>query len=276
MNGWERIAHLDRRWVFVGIALAVVIPITTGLTVPLGKIAPPTRMLYDYIEAIEPGEPVMFAFDYGPSSMPELHPQAWAMVRHCMSRQLRVISVSLSPQGTALAREVLEGVGEELGAVDGEDYVNLGFKVGALQVIAGMGESIRQVYAQTADGDLTDSLPVMQGVDSYEDIPLVIDLAAGNLPMAWITFAGERYGQDVAVGVTAVVATEVYPYLQSDQLVGLVNGLKGAAEYDKLTGVTGDGATGMAAQSVAHLLIIALVVIGNIAYFASKRRQGTG
>jgi len=276
MSGWERVAHLDRRWIFLGIALAVVIPIVTGLKVPLGKIAPPTRMLYDYIEAIEPGEPVMIAFDYGPSSMPELHPQARAIIRHCMSRKLRVISVTLTPQGTALAREVLEGAGEELGAVDGEDYVNLGFKVGGAQVIAGMGESIRQVYAQSADGDLTDSLPVMAGVDSYEDIPLMVDLASGNSTMSWITFASERYGQDIATGVTAVVATEVYPYLQSDQLVGLVNGLKGAAEYEKLTGFAGAGATGMAAQSVAHLLIIALVVIGNIAYFASKRWQGTG
>ena len=98
MSGWERIAHLDRRWVFLGIALVVIIPIVTRLTVPLGKIAPPTRMLYDYIEAIEPGEPVMIAFDYGPSSMPELHPQAWAIVRHCMSRGLPVITVSLSPR----------------------------------------------------------------------------------------------------------------------------------------------------------------------------------
>jgi hypothetical protein len=276
VNGWERIAHLDRRWVFLGIALAVVIPITTGLTVSLGKIAPPTQMLYDYIEAIEPGEPVMIAFDYGPSSMPELHPQAWAIIRHCLSRKLRVISVTLTPQGTALAREVLEGAGEELGAVDGEDYVNLGFKVGGSQVILGMGESIRNVYAQTADGDLTDSLPVMDGVDSYEDIALVVDLAAGELPKSWIAFAGERYDQKIAAGVTAVVSTEIYPYLQSKQLVGLVNGLKGAAEYEKLTGVTGDGATGMAAQSVAHLLIILLVIVGNIAYFALKRQQGTG
>ncbi len=273
MSGWDRLTNLDRRWVFVGIALAVAIPIITRYTLPLGKIAPPTQQVYDYIEGLKPGDPVMFAFDYSPASMPELHPQAKALVRHCLSRDLRIISVSLSQQGTALARDVLSTVGDEMGAVDGEDYVNLGYKPGAVQVIAGMGESIRQVYPQTADGAPTDLVPVMAGVDRYADIPLVIEFAASALPKAWIAFAKERYGQEIAVGVTGVMATDMYPYLQSRQIVGLVNGLKGAAEYEVLTGTPGDGATGMSAQSVAHLLIILLVVVGNIAYFASGKAE---
>lgn len=277
MSGWHGIINLDRRWVFAGIALAVVIPIVTEYALPLGKVAPPTQSVYDYLEGLQPGEPVMFAFDYGPASMPELHPQALALVRHCIKRKLRVISVSLNPQGTALARDVLDTVAAESGAVDGTDYVNLGFKVGIAQTILGMGESIRQVYPQTADGDITDPLPVMRGVDSYADIPLVIELAAGDLPKSWIAFAKERYDQDIAVGCTAVMATDLYPYLQSDQIVGLVNGLKGAAEYETLTQTTGLGLLGMSAQSIAHLLIILLVVLGNIAYFASgrgERRRG--
>lgn len=273
MSGWERIINLDRRWVFVGIGLAAILPIVSGLALPLGKVAPPTQAVYDYIERLQPGEVVMFGFDYGPASMPELHPQATALVRHCLRRKLRVLTVSLNPQGTALARDVLDTVAAETGATDGTDYVNLGFKVGTAQVILGMGESIRQVYPQSADGKMTDTLPVMRGVDNYADIPLVIDLAAGDLPKAWIAFARERYHQDIAVGCTAVMATDLYPYLQSGQLVGLVNGLKGAAEYEKLTGTTGLGTLGMSAQSMAHLLIIVLVVLGNIAYFASGRRE---
>jgi len=41
----------------------------------------------------------------------------------------------------------------------------------------------------------------------------------------------------VAVGVTAVMAADLYPYLQSGQLVGMLAGLKGAAEYEKLVDV---------------------------------------
>ncbi|MGC9317013.1 MAG: hypothetical protein ACP5KN_03125 [Armatimonadota bacterium] len=72
------------------------------------------------------------------------------------------------------------------------------------------------------------------------------------------------------------MATDLYPYLQSHQLVGLINGLKGAAEYELLLGLEGEdapGMLGMSAQSIAHLLIIVLVIVGNIAYFASGRHR---
>jgi hypothetical protein len=279
VNVWERLLELDRRWVFAGMALAVVLPIVTGYALPQGKPAPPTVAVYDYIEAIEPGEVVMVAFDYSPSSMPELHPQALAVVRHLMQRNIRVISVSLNAQGTALGREVMATIGEEVGARDGVDYAHLGFKPGGSQVILGMGESIERVYPTTADGRPTATLPVVEGVETYDDIALLVDFAAGNIPFAWIAYAGERYDQQLVAGITAVMATDLYPYLQSDQLIGLINGLKGAAEYERLMDldpVEAPGMLGMSAQSIAHLLIIVLVIAGNVAYFAAGRHRRRG
>lgn len=276
MNVWQRLLALDRRWVFVGIALAVIIPIITAYTLPLGKPAPPTVAVYEYIEQLQPGDVVMFGFDYGPASMPELHPQALALLRHCFQRKLRVLTVSLNVQGTVLASRALATVAAETGAKDGEDYANLGFKVGGASVILGMGsDGIAKVYRVTADGRPTADLPVMRGVRNYNDIALMVDLAASAIPGAWIAFAHQQYGQDVALGITAVMATDYYPYLQSDQIIGLINGLKGAAEYEVLLGLEGKqapGMLGMSAQSISHLLIIALVILGNIAYFASGRR----
>jgi len=276
VNVWEWLLELDRRWIFVGIALAVVIPIVTGYALPQGKPAPPTRAVYDFIDTLEPDDVVMVAFDYSPSSMPELQPQAMAVVRHLMQRKIRVLSVSLNAQGTALGREVMATIAEEVGAVDGTDYVHLGFKPGGSQVILGMGESIEQVYPTTADGRSTADLPVMEGVETYEDVALLVDFAAGNIPFAWIAYAGERYNQDIATGITAVMATDLYPYLQSGQLVGLINGLKGAAEYEYLMGLDpseAPGMLGMSAQSIAHLLIIVLVIAGNVAYFAAGKHR---
>jgi hypothetical protein len=56
--------------------------------------------------------------------------------------------------------------------------------------------------------------------------------------------------------------------------------MKGAAEYEALVatelGVEGRrrATEGMSSQSAAHLAIMAFVIIGNIGYFASKRRRG--
>jgi hypothetical protein len=271
MSIWERLGNLDRRWVFVGIALAVILPITLELELPLGKTTPPTRQLYDVIEKLEPGDPVMIAFDYGPSSMPELDPMAKAIVRHCLSRKLRVVCVALWPTGTALARDVLASVGDDMGAVDGKDYVNLGYKAGTVTVIMGLGEDILQVYPQDAKFRRSADLEIMKGVRTFKDVPYVVDLAAGNSPFWWIGYAHERYQQELGAGITAVMATDLYPFLQTGQVVGLINGLKGAAEYEHLIKHHDMGVRGMAAQSIAHLWIILLVIVGNIAYFASRR-----
>ncbi len=113
-----------------------------------------------------------------------------------------------------------------------------------------------------------------------KDIGLILDLASSSTPIVWIAQAHERYGVPVAAGVTAVMATDYYPFLQTKELIGLLNGMKGAAEYEKLVNHPGYGMGGMVAQSVSQFLIIALVIFGNIVYFISRRRQrrlaGTG
>jgi hypothetical protein len=55
--------------------------------------------------------------------------------------------------------------------------------------------------------------------------------------------------------------------------------MKGAAEYEELVaaryGIGGRrrATEGMASQSAAHLLMMAFVIIGNIAYFATRRKS---
>jgi hypothetical protein len=68
----------------------------------------------------------------------------------------------------------------------------------------------------------------------------------------------------------------LYPYLKTGQLTGLIGGLRGAAEYEKLVEKPGKGILGMKAQSIAHIAIILLVLIGNASYLISRRRTGDG
>ena len=55
------------------------------------------------------------------------------------------------------------------------------------------------------------------------------------------------------------MAPEAYPYLDSRQLVGLLTGMRGAAEYEQLIDAPGDGLPAMTGQSFAHLFILILI-----------------
>lgn len=274
MGFWDRLLQIDRRWVFLCIALSVLVPLLTGLRFLKMASTPSTAAVYQYIEKLAPGSVVMIAFDYGPSGMPEMHPMAKAIIAQCFRNHLRVVAVTLHPQGPPMADEVLRAVAPDYKARYGTDYANLGFKPGGASVVMGMGSAIETVYPTDTKGTPLRSLAVMKGVESYDDVSLLVDLATGNAPQAWLAFAYQRFHVKLAIGITAVMATDFYVYYQSGQLVGILNGMRGAAEYEQLMERPGQGVVGMSSQSIAHLVIIVFVILGNIGYFAGRRRRG--
>jgi hypothetical protein len=98
-----------------------------------------------------------------------------------------------------------------------------------------------------------------------------------------------------------VQAPLLYPYIPQ-QLKGLLGAIKGAAEYERLVidaygddlaalnadgtpivnadgtpkidGLYTEGQRRMGPQLVAHLLMIALIVVGNIVYVLDRKRGG--
>lgn len=273
---WQRFMSIDRRWVFLAIGLAVFLPYALRFALPLGTANPRTRAVYEYIEKAKPGSAIVLAVDYGPASMPELHPMAIAITRHALRKNLRVIGMTLNTQGTILTDDVFQRAvadPEFRGKKDGTDYVNLGFKPGGSLVILQMGDSIEKAFSKDARGRDTKTLPIMRGLRNFRDIHLVMALESTTAANVWIMFAHERFKQALAYGVTAVMATDYYPYLSTGQIVGLVNGMKGAAEYEGLVGKPDDAMLGMTSQSIATFVIILFVVLGNIGFFASRRAR---
>jgi hypothetical protein len=75
----------------------------------------------------------------------------------------------------------------------------------------------------------------------------------------------------MGAGVTAVMAPRCYTFLQTKQLVGLLAGMRGAAEYERLSENYGLATIGMDSQSVIHLLIVFFIIVGNISYFVTRK-----
>ncbi len=267
----EKVLKVDRRWIFLAIGIAVTIPFFLPLGLPV-VVTPPVQNLYDAVDELEPGSnPLLMSIDYAPATLPELEPMAVAILRHAFSRDVKVVVMTLHPAGYGLAERAMLQVAEEYGLTYGEDYAFLGFQPGISAVILGLGINVRNVFPEDAYGTPLNDLPIMDGIRNYDDIPLVISTAGWSAAEAWVYYAHQPYGQLVGAGVTAVMATDFYPYLDTGQLVGLLGGMRGAAEYEVLIDQPDQGARGMDSQSVIHLLIIVLIAIGNTAYFLSRR-----
>ena len=268
----ERLMNLDRRIIFLFVFLGVLIPLLTEFRFPI-KATPNVRAIPSEIErvAAENGT-VLVSFDYGPGSEPELQPMALSLLRHCFSKNVKVVAMCLWPDAPGLAQEALDTASAEFEKTYGVDYAFLGYKPGSFSVIINMGQDFRTAFPRDARGNRTDSLAVTQSVLTLRDFSFVFDIAAGSsIDGWWIPFGQEKYKFSLGAGCTAVMAPDLFPFLQSKQLAGLVGGLAGAAEYEALIDHAGTATDGMRPQSVTHLIIIAFIVLGNVMYFLQRR-----
>lgn len=157
------------------------------------------------------------------------------------------------------------------------DYVFLGFKPAYQNLVLNMGDDLKGAFPKDFYGQPTAPMPALKGVQSLKDIDLAVDIAAGQTPEMWIAYGSDRFGFPLGVGCTAVMAPYMYPFLQSGQVVGMLGGLRGAADYEKLLEKPGDATPGMQGQSAAHLLLIALIVAANARFIVGRiRRKARG
>lgn len=269
---WIRhLLALDRRIIFVLIAVGVMVPLLVPINLPV-SVTPRVRAAYDTVEALPAGSHILISMDYEPDIMAELQPMSVAVLRQCFRRHLKVVAMTLYPAGVGLAERALNTAARAEGAVRDSDYVFLGYKSGFQTVILGIGEDLRSQYPVDFYNKPLDSIPMMRGVNTYAQFGLVANLCGSAAADYWIQLAQTRYHAPLILGSTAVMASDYYPYLSSRQLLGLIGGMKGAAEYERLIGVFGDGRRGMDAQSLVHLIIVLLVVLGNVALLTARRR----
>ena len=273
MNLYDKLKNIDRRIIFVLIALSVLIPILIPVKLKI-HVSPPAQGLYDEIDRLPPGSNVLMAFDYGPSTMPEVYPMSLAILRHAFAKDLKVIAMALWPEGASIAQDALNIVAEEFDKEYGTDYINLGFKTGGLIVIQAMGTRIQAIFPTDQAGRPVETFPIMEKVKNFDDIAIIVDLSAGDPGIRhWVMIAQARYHKKVGGGCTAVSAPAFYPYLQTGQLVGLLGGLVGAAEYETLVKHPDSATAGMSSQALSHAVIIIFVLIGNITFFIERRRS---
>jgi len=286
----ETLRTLDRRWIFLLMLWSVLLPIyfigVTGRTFPEVPSAL-ARATFDEIERLNPGDPVLLAFDYDPASEGELAPMATAFTKHAAAKHLKLYFMALWPVGPRMIDGVIDRVilRDYPEMVYGTDYVNLGFKSGNEGVIKVVTTNLRELYTTDARGTGLQELPMMREIESIQRMKLIINVSAGYPgTKEWVQYAVTPFPRlRIVAGATGVQAPLLYPYIPN-QLAGLLGAIKGAAEYESLvvSRYAGDppdpryteGLRRMGPQLVAHMLVIALIVIANIQFLRDRRRGG--
>jgi hypothetical protein len=276
MRSLEKLQAIDRRILYLLLALAVAIPLYKPIGLPF-TVGAEARDSFNYVEQnIKPGDLVLMSFDMSTGSLPELEPVAIAVMAHLAKKGASIIGIATAPDGPMLAWQIWRPFEKELPY--GERFVNLGFLAGGESGLAAFLENPYAVFRQDIRGNLAQNIPMLKGFKDVKDLKMMVSIntgPTGGCSVAqWVRIGFTTHKKAVWIGLNAVMAPGSMPYYRSGQLKGYVAGTRGAGEYEMLLKRPGLAIAGMDAQAMAHALIILFIFLGNIGMFAVKRAKG--
>lgn len=273
---WDKMQNVDRRvfyWIlFVLLMVPFVFPLGLGV-----KVTQPTRDLYNGIRTpeVEPGDVAIVNFGFGVSAWPECLPGTVVCVKALFREDVKIIFMGPHTDVSLTWARLQDLVSDDFATKEyGVDYVYLGYITGGDSAIAQLASSIRSVYPTDNYGTPLDDIPMMEDVDGWEDIELVLSSDTGDWGIYFLTQWQSTYGTRLAEIGIAMLGSSGMPRYLAGNYFGLSIGSRGGAELELLIGEPGEATTAMDSISVSHLYIVLVVILGNIGYFASKSRGG--
>ncbi len=206
-------------------------------------------------------------------------------MRHLCRRGVKfaVTSIGVAPFAPEFADLVIRPIAGEAGYVYGRDWVNLGYvpgpppgtRGGLGVIIEGMCRDFHRTFPRDRDGTAVGSLPLMQRVHTHADVHLFLCITY-QANDDWMSVVPGIFGGRFAPGCMSIVGPYFYPYFDSHQVVGMLVGNRGAAEYELLLGSPARGTKLTMAGSFGSCAVLLAALVGNLGWWAARRQRRAG
>jgi hypothetical protein len=251
--------------------LAVLIPLFTqsqSTPRPQLEVFPEASEVFNRIDILPAGAPVLVAFDLQPALFGETRPAATAVLDHLLDREVRLVFISTQTTGPGMAEYLLHTEAGEVPAIATGEYTNLGYLSGGTAALRTfLSDPRNATFSITALGLNPWTDPALESIDKVSDFALVVVISENAEDVRhWV----EQGADELTSGFVAVTSAQanplLQPYLQSQPqtLKGLLSGLQGAAFYEGLRAQDGDGRLFWDAYSFGLGAIVLLILLGGL------------
>ncbi|MCB0211697.1 MAG: hypothetical protein KDJ52_20330, partial [Anaerolineae bacterium] len=225
------------------------------------------------IDVQQPDSVALVSFDYSPATQGEMQPLAEAIMGRLVGQGMRIIAVSLEPEGAAIAQTTIEQTLSDRDQTDlyGQSVVNLGYlpgQVAAVRALADGRSFTSLVDFNNGEPFAATTQTPWNGIETLEQVDLVVTLADNPTTARWWIEQLELDTQNpdrlLLAATSAVADPFLQPYRQSEQLDGLISGINGAAAIEAVRNNFGPAREMLDSQSIAHLIIIILIAVGTM------------
>jgi len=275
MSVLQKLSEIDRRYLYWVMFIALAIPFIQPVGLPI-SVTETTRALYDKIETMGPNDVALYSIAGGVSAWGEIQPAMIAVMKHLVAKRVKVVIVGYFLDQDLSVQMVQKSTPGLKDYKYGTDWVYLGYISGAETAVAQLAADIHAVFktdkgtvvGEAADRAITE-LPLMQKVRKAEDINLVVTIDTGSYILYYVRHWNVAKGIPVAEVGIAMQADMIVYYPVN--LVAVLIGARGGAEYEVLIKQPGTGIVKMDAINVSHVLFIIAIAFANVGYVLSRK-----
>ena len=190
----------------------------------------PERALFDQIDALQPGDYVLIAADYGATGAAELDTSTEAVLRHALLRGAHPVIVSGNPIGLLRAGTLMDTIAEESNLIVNQDYTIGNYLIADVIGLRNFGENIELYIRADASGESTGLT-----LDSLDDFATVVVIAeSADRLRGWI----EQVAPITSTPMLAITGFSAEPlsepYLSAESLNGYLVGYEDGYTYSRM------------------------------------------
>lgn len=268
--------NIDRKILYVVVAVIISIPLILMPNYHPNYVFDEVKNAYNIIDCIDKNKIVFISTVYSGSTEAENGEQLRVILSHIFRNNNKCVIIAWDTAGDKLTYDLATSVAQKYNKKYGEDWVHLGYRIPNFQtLLRGFGTDFISTFKTDRNGNKLIDLPLTSKVKNAKDVGAVCEITPSATLESWIAYFTEPYKIPLIYCPSAVLAANAYPYLDSNQIKGMLNGVVGASQYEVLLGQTNlptkAGAVSLS-LSLAHILILTFILIGNIAFFLEKRR----
>lgn len=280
-NIFKSMATVERRWVYLVIFLVVLYPVFRPIGMPI-SVSPSTQTYYNWLTKVTSNDVVFFAFETGFESYMELKGGTLATVRMIIEKEAKMFVAFATADGLAVFQMIMGDPDRNIPGVltpemqahsykYWEDYIILGYVLVNEPSTLSMAQNFHGfIYNDFAGKPIKGSF--LDRIQTPKDIALIIDFSPGMQTTAIIRHWVMSYGTPMIEGAIGVNIPSLAIYLETGLLKAILQSTRGGAELEFLTGHPGPGLTAMDSFTLVHYLLIAIIIMGNIGFFAWERK----
>jgi len=252
-------------------AVALLLPIV----IP-APVADTSLRAYNAVEGVPNNSIVLIACDNQNGYPPFFTdtPGMIAQFKHMVRKHLRIVVVSFAtPVGIQQMLGYADSVLKKAGYEYGKDYVNLGYFPGSETAMAAFSRDIHALARADSYGKPLEQLPLMREVKTAADFKIGFDYSS-------TVFLQEGFVRQIAIPYklptvlqTTGMGTDVITYYPHT-VVGMILGIRGCADYERLIGEVGTGVARLTALHAINCVMVGSCVMGNTLYFMQRKGKG--